>query len=40
MQTDHSLHTTDGLINLFDLVINADGLTIKQIPFPAQLDLR
>ncbi len=37
VQTDHSLHTVDGLINLFDLVINADGHTIKSIPFPAQL---
>jgi len=35
VQTDHYLHTTDGLINLFDLVINADGHTLKQIPFPA-----
>ncbi len=36
VQTDHGLHTTDGLINLFDLVVNADGHTLKQIPFPAQ----
>ncbi len=36
VQTDHFLHTTDGLIDLFDLVINADKLTLKQIPFPAQ----
>ncbi|HWE32162.1 MAG TPA: LCP family protein [Solirubrobacteraceae bacterium] len=39
VQTDHILHTTDGLINLFDLVINADGHTLKQIPFPAQFGL-
>jgi LCP family protein required for cell wall assembly len=35
-QTDHSLHTTDGLLDLADLVINADKLTLKSIPFPAQ----
>ncbi len=35
VQTDHSLHTTDGLINLFDLVLGAAGHQIKQIPFPA-----
>ncbi|HTX45277.1 MAG TPA: LCP family protein [Solirubrobacteraceae bacterium] len=35
VQTDHFLHTEDGLIDLFDLVINADKLTLKQIPFPA-----
>ena len=35
VQTDHSLHTSDGLINLFNLVLNADGHGIKQIPFPA-----
>ena len=36
-QTDHDLHTTDGLINLFDLVAFSAGHTIKQIPFPAIL---
>jgi LCP family protein required for cell wall assembly len=35
-QTDHNLHTTDGLIEVFNLVINSDGNTIKQIKFPAQ----
>jgi polyisoprenyl-teichoic acid--peptidoglycan teichoic acid transferase len=35
-QTDHSLHTVDGLIDLGDLLINADKLTLKSIPFPAQ----
>ena len=35
-QTDHNLHTTDGLINLFNLVAFSDGHTIKQIQFPAQ----
>ncbi len=34
-QTDEDLHTTDGLINLFNLVAFMDGHTIKQIPFPA-----
>jgi LCP family protein required for cell wall assembly len=36
-QTDHNLHTTDGLINLFNLVAFSTGHTVKQIPFPAQL---
>ncbi len=34
-QTDHGLHTTDGLINLFDLVAFSAGNTIKQYKFPA-----
>ena len=37
VQTDHDLHTVDGLINLFNLVAFSDGHTIKSIPFPAQL---
>ncbi len=36
-QTDHDLHTTDGLINLFNLVAFMDGHTIKQVSFPAIL---
>jgi hypothetical protein len=36
-QTDHNLHTTDGLINLFDLALNMAGDQIKQIAFPADL---
>jgi LCP family protein required for cell wall assembly len=36
-QTDQNLHTTDGLINLFNLVAFMDGHTVKQIPFPAML---
>jgi LCP family protein required for cell wall assembly len=36
-QTDPSLHTTDGLIDLFDLILDADGHQIKSIPFPAIL---
>ena len=33
--TDHNLHTTDGIINLFDLVAFSAVHSIKQIPFPA-----
>ncbi len=36
-QTDPDLHTTDGLINLFNLVAFMDGHAIKQIAFPAEL---
>jgi LCP family protein required for cell wall assembly len=36
-QTDRSLHTTDGLINLFNLVAFSAGHTINQIHFPAIL---
>ncbi len=36
-QTDHDLHTIDGLINLFNLVAFSAGHTIKQIKFPAVL---
>ena len=36
-QTDHNLHTTDGLINLFDLVAFSATHSIKQIQFPAIL---
>jgi LCP family protein required for cell wall assembly len=35
VQTDHSLHTTDGLINLFNLLINANAHVIKSVHFPA-----
>ena len=34
-QTDHDLHTVDGLINLFNLVLFMEGHTIKQVRFPA-----
>jgi polyisoprenyl-teichoic acid--peptidoglycan teichoic acid transferase len=34
-QTDANLHSLDGLINLFDLLLFSAGHTIKQIPFPA-----
>jgi len=37
VQTDAGLHSIDGLIGLFDLVLNMDGHTIKTIPFPAIL---
>jgi LCP family protein required for cell wall assembly len=36
-QTDHNLHTVDGLINLFNLVAFSAGHAIKQVPFPAVL---
>ena len=39
VQTDHSLHTADGLINLFNLVLDSDAHQIKQIPFPAQFSV-
>jgi len=38
VQTDHDLHTIDGLINLFNLVLNMSGHTIKSVPFPAILN--
>ena len=34
---DKGLQSVDGIIELFDLVLNADGSTIKQIQFPADL---
>ncbi len=34
VQTDHYLHTTAGLIDLFNLAVNADGSAQKSIPFP------
>ena len=34
---DKTLQSSDQIINLFNLVLNADGSTIKQIPFPADL---
>ena len=33
-QTDQNLDSTDGLINLADLAINANGHTLKSFPFP------
>ncbi|MGH2890863.1 MAG: LCP family protein [Solirubrobacteraceae bacterium] len=35
-ETDHNLHTADGIENLFKLVAFSDGHTIKQTLFPAQ----
>jgi len=32
--TDRSLASEDGLIDLFDLIVNANKLTLKTIPFP------
>jgi LCP family protein required for cell wall assembly len=34
VQTDRGLHSLDQVIELFDLVVNADGHTLKSIPFP------
>ena len=34
---DKGLQSVDAIIELFDLVLNADGATIKQIQFPADL---
>jgi polyisoprenyl-teichoic acid--peptidoglycan teichoic acid transferase len=34
---DKDLQSSDQIIDLFNLVLNADGSTIKQIPFPADL---
>lgn len=34
VQSDSLLHSTDGLIELFDLAINADGSKQKSLPFP------
>jgi LCP family protein required for cell wall assembly len=34
-QTDKGLHSTDGLIDLFNLVVNSAGNTIRQFQFPA-----
>jgi LCP family protein required for cell wall assembly len=36
-QTDQNLHTTDGLINLFNLVAFSAGHAIRQVQFPAIL---
>jgi polyisoprenyl-teichoic acid--peptidoglycan teichoic acid transferase len=34
VQTDKQLHTTDGVDELFGLAFNADGSSIRSIPFP------
>ncbi len=34
---DQGLKTQNGIIELFDLVVNANGDSLKQIPFPANL---
>ncbi len=34
VQTDGQLHTIDGVDEMFGLLFNADGSTIKSIPFP------
>jgi LCP family protein required for cell wall assembly len=33
--TDHNLHTTDGILTLFELVAFSSVNSIKQVPFPA-----
>jgi LCP family protein required for cell wall assembly len=38
VQTDRSLHTTDQIIDLFNLVVNAQRLAVRQIKFPAAFD--
>jgi LCP family protein required for cell wall assembly len=38
VQTDADLHSLDGLLNLFNLVIFSDGHELKNIPFPAILN--
>ena len=37
-QTDADLHTTDGLINLFNLVAFSDAHSIREVHFPALLE--
>lgn len=37
-QTDPNLHTTDGLINLFNLVAFSDAHAIREVHFPAILE--
>jgi LCP family protein required for cell wall assembly len=37
-QSDHFLHTTDGILELFDLVVNAQKLAVKQVKFPYVYD--
>jgi LCP family protein required for cell wall assembly len=37
VKTDRSLHTTDGVLSLFDLVLNMSAHTVKSVPFPAIL---
>ena len=34
---DQGLKTTNGIIELFDLILNANGDSLKQVPFPASL---
>jgi polyisoprenyl-teichoic acid--peptidoglycan teichoic acid transferase len=34
---DKTLQSTDGILDLFNLVLNADASTIHQVPFPADL---
>ena len=34
VSSDHYLHTSDGLLDLFNLAFDANGATLKSIPFP------
>ena len=34
VQTDHSLHTVDGIDDLIRLAVNANGASLKSIPYP------
>jgi polyisoprenyl-teichoic acid--peptidoglycan teichoic acid transferase len=34
VQTDHSLHTVDGIDDLIRLAVNANGSSLKSIPYP------
>ena len=36
-ETDVGLHTTDGLLQLFDLAVNVAGHPVTRIPFPASV---
>jgi LCP family protein required for cell wall assembly len=38
-QTDVGLHSSDGLIQLFDLAVNSAGHPFNRIPFPARLSV-
>ena len=38
IQTDSNLDSTDGLLNLANLIINANGHTLKSFPFPVTND--
>jgi LCP family protein required for cell wall assembly len=37
-QSDHPLHTTKGILELFDLILSAQKLAVKQISFPSAFE--